>query len=191
MSKKFPPVGETWKAHARRVREGWFELYAPPDRSGIDIGPDRDPLNHTFRRWTYEKDGDATQMAGVPDEVFHTVYASHVLEHLHDPVTGLRNWYRILKPGGCLVALVPDRDRYEKRTELPSRWNPDHKFYWLADRDEAPVTLSFRRILKEAIPHGELVSFAELADGFDYRGPDEHSFGEYSLEAIIRKPIPA
>lgn len=170
------------------MNTGWFDKYAPPHLSGIDIGPDIDPLNFTFRRWTLEQDGDATHMAGVPDNSFNCCHASHVLEHIHDPVTALRNWYRITAPGGHVVVLVPDRERYEKSTTLPSRWNPDHKWYWLADRDEPPVTLSFRRVLAEAIPHGELVSFAELNEGYDYRGPDEHSFGEYSLEAIIRKP---
>ena len=43
--------GETSKAHNRRLEEGWFEKYAPPDRIGLDIGCGEDPLNKTFRRW--------------------------------------------------------------------------------------------------------------------------------------------
>jgi SAM-dependent methyltransferase len=164
----FPKVGETWKAHERRVRTGWFEKYAP-DQPGIDIGPDRDPLNHTFRRWLYEKDGDATFMSGVPDGVFQTVYASHVLEHLHEPQRALKHWWRILRPGGHLIVVVPHRDLYEKKKELPSRWNPDHKWFWLPDADEPPVTLNFQRVLTEAVPDGEMISFTILDEGFDSR----------------------
>lgn len=182
---EYPKIGETWKAHERRAATGWFERFC--HHPGLDIGPDRDPLNETYRRWLYEKDGDATQMHGVPDCTFATVYASHVLEHLHDPATGLKNWFRILKPGGHLVVLVPHRDRYEKRNRLPSRWNGDHKWFWLPDADQPPCTLSFKRVITEAIPEGELISFGVLDEGFVDPGPDRHSHGEYSIEAVIRK----
>ena len=53
--------GETSKAHDRRLKEGWFDKYAPPDRIGLDIGCGRDCLNKTFRRWDkIFGDGDAT-----------------------------------------------------------------------------------------------------------------------------------
>lgn len=185
----FPPVGETWKAAKRRAATGWFEKYAPWDRPGLDIGPDRDPLNHTFRRWNFEKDGDATYLTGVPSETFDTVYASHVLEHLKDPIEGLKNWYRVLRPGGHLIVCLPDRDRYEKRTKLPSRWNPDHKTFWLLDKAEPPCTRSLVQTLKDAIPEGEIVSLTVLDDGFVDPGSSFHSHGEYSFEAIIKKPV--
>jgi SAM-dependent methyltransferase len=189
MSKaKFPKPGETYKAHERRLRTGWFDRFAPQDKGGIDIGPADDPLNQTFRRWELHPDGDATFMRGVPDGVFNTVYCSHILEHLDEPLVGLQNWYRILKPGGHLVVIVPHRDLYEKRVELPSRWNPDHKWFWLPETAEPPCTLSFRDTIREAIPDGELVSFTVLDEGFNDPGRDAHSWGEYSIEAIVRKP---
>ena len=113
-----PFKGETSKAAARRLREGWFTKFAPDWMSGIDIGCQEDFLNHTFRRWDYRfGDPDATYMDGVPDNVFHTVYASHLLEHLDDPVVALTNWYRITRPGGHLIVIVPHRDLYEKKKE--------------------------------------------------------------------------
>lgn len=39
------------------------------------------------------------------------VYASHVLEHLVDYRKALREWYRVLKPGGKLLLLVPDHGK--------------------------------------------------------------------------------
>ena len=75
--------GETSKAHNRRLDEGWFEKYAPEDKSGIDIGAQIDPLNQTFRRFDLIfGDGDATDMQGIEDNTFWTVYASHILEHI-------------------------------------------------------------------------------------------------------------
>lgn len=180
-------MAETHKAEARRFREGWFDEYAPDYLSGIDIGWGGDPLNNTFRRWD-KVDGDATVMAGVPGNVFHTVYASHVLEHLADPVTALRSWYRICRPGGNVIVCIPHRDLYEKRRSLPSNWNAEHKYFYLPDVEEKPDTLSLRAVIDEAIPGANVVSLRVLEKGFTDPGPDQHSGGEYSIEAIIRKP---
>lgn len=184
-------MAETKKAHPRRVREGWFDRYAPPHLSGIDIGCQADFLNATFRRWdTIYGDGDATVMEGVPDGAFTTVYASHLLEHLDDPLTALRNWWRILRPGGHLIVCVPHRDLYEKRVALPSRWNGDHKTYWLpewAAPEDPPHTRGLRQALAEAIPDGEIVALRILDEGYEANG-DGHPGGEYSIEAVVRKP---
>ena len=51
-------------------------------------------------------DGDVWQASieAVPfaDETFDVVFAAHVLEHLPDPMVGLREMVRVLKPGGRL-----------------------------------------------------------------------------------------
>lgn len=181
--------GETSKAYLRRLREGWFDKFAPAHLSGIDIGCQHDPLNHTFRRWdVIFGDGDATLMEGVPDGAFHTVYASHILEHCHDPLMAIGNWWRITEPGGHLIINVPHRDLYEGRTELPSNWNPEHKHFYLPDRDEAPVTRSLQRVIREVIPDPDIVQFRVCKDGWTQPAPGQHAPGEYSIEAIIRKP---
>ena len=86
---------------------------------GIDIGCDNDVLrlpehlHLEVRPWDLA-DGDATLMAGIPDESMDFVYSSHCLEHVVFPVTALRNWWRILKRGGFLLLNIPHRDLYEK-----------------------------------------------------------------------------
>ena len=55
------------------------------------------------------------------------VHSSHCLEHLVEPREGLKNWFRILRPGGHLVITVPDEDMYEQG-EFPSTFNNDHKW---------------------------------------------------------------
>jgi SAM-dependent methyltransferase len=42
--------------------------------------------------------------------------ARHNLEHYVDLVGTLREWARVLRPGGTLIAVVPDEDRYDGRT---------------------------------------------------------------------------
>jgi ubiquinone/menaquinone biosynthesis C-methylase UbiE len=182
-------MGEVSKARERRESEGWFEKYAPEQKSGIDIGCQNDPLNQTFRRFDrIFGDGDATLMQGIDDETFFTVHASHVLEHIDDPITAVRNWFRILQTGGHLIIVVPHRDLYERKKELPSDWNYDHKCFWLPDESDPPHTRSLKEVVFSAIPNANIVSLKVLDEGFDNSVPHNfHSIGEYSIEAIIKK----
>jgi SAM-dependent methyltransferase len=66
-------------------------------------------------------------MHNVLDESLDFVVSSHCLEHLVDPVEGIVNWFRILKPGGHLVITVPEEDLYEQKV-WPSNKNHDHKW---------------------------------------------------------------
>lgn len=183
-------VGETKKAHAHRLADGWFDKYAPEDQPGIDIGCQHDPLNQTFRRWDLIfGDTDAQQMEGVPDETFFTVYASHVLEHIKNPAEALANWWRILKPGGHLIVLVPHRDRYEKKNTLPSYWNHDHKWFWLPEESEAPCTIGLKSLCAKILPQADLVSLTVLDEGWVETEPNEHAVGEFSIEIILKKPL--
>ena len=69
--------------------------------------------------WSPEVDGhaiaavdvvtDATTLQGVGDAEFDFVIASHVVEHLEDPIACLRNLARVVKPGGCVFLALPDR----------------------------------------------------------------------------------
>lgn len=182
-------LGETGKSRQRRLKEGWFEKFAPEDKIGIDIGCQTDPLNQTFRRFDFVfGDGDATHMIGVPNNTFWTVYASHVLEHLQFPQKAIRRWYEITKPGGHLIIIVPHRDLYEKKRFPPSNWNPEHVYFWLPDAEDPPMTKSLKKEVLMAIPNAEIVQFRVLDDGYDYSIPaDCHSIGEFSIECIIKK----
>jgi hypothetical protein len=90
--------------------------------------------------------------------------------------------------GGFLIVCVPHRDLYEKRTRLPSRWNDDHKWFFLPDKGEQPHTLGLAEMLASEIPAGEVQYVAVQSEGWDDVGPNTHSHGEYSIEAVIRKP---
>jgi SAM-dependent methyltransferase len=200
---------ETAKSQERRLREGWYEKYAPADKPGLDIGCGEDPLypenplwiqvDNAFNDWALSLAPNrhrlpATRMP-FADGTFTTVYASHILEHIANPLTALREWWRLLAPGGHLIVCVPHRDLYEKRLELPSIWNPDHKWFWVEDETPGveqagwPFTLGIHDVFFAAIQqypnlHPEV---RVLRDGYDANG-DDHPLGEFSIEAIVRKP---
>lgn len=102
---------------------------------GIDIGAGNDPISlyaewfpgmRQVRAWDLP-DGDAQFLQGVADESLDFVHSSHCLEHMQDPLVALQHWFRVLKPGGHLVCVVPDEDLYEQG-RFPSTFNSDHKW---------------------------------------------------------------
>ena len=48
------------------------------------------------------------QAVGLPDETFDTVFSCETIEHLVDPVGALREFYRMLRPGGRVVLTTPN-----------------------------------------------------------------------------------
>jgi predicted SAM-dependent methyltransferase len=78
----------------REKRPGWEIL---------DVNP-ADHVDHV---------GDAIDLGRFEDGSFVEIYASHVLEHFDyrdKLVTALREWHRVLTPGGVLRLSVPDMD---------------------------------------------------------------------------------
>ncbi|GJG95791.1 bifunctional 2-polyprenyl-6-hydroxyphenol methylase/3-demethylubiquinol 3-O-methyltransferase UbiG [Cupriavidus pauculus] len=87
--------------------------------------------------------GDAQYLERIEDETFDFVYSSHCLEHMVDPAVAMRNWIRVVKPGGHLVIQVPDEDLYEQG-HWPSRFNDDHKhtFTMYKTQSWSPVSIN-------------------------------------------------
>jgi len=175
---------ETSKARGRRVREGFFERYCRG--IGLDIGYGGDLLAPNCRPWDIEH-GDALHLRPLKDASFDFIYSSHTLEHMPDPSLALKNWWRVLKLGGYLILYIPYRDLYEKKRELPSRWNPDHKFYFLVDEDDPPVTLGIVPLIRRSLSEAEIIYARVCREGFTLTDPDVHSDGEYSIEVVTQK----
>jgi SAM-dependent methyltransferase len=54
---------------------------------------------------------EGTDLASVSSGSYDFVLASHVLEHMANPILALSEWLRLLKDGGILVLILPDRNR--------------------------------------------------------------------------------
>lgn len=214
---------ETWKAHGRRYEAGFFDKYCqglgldvgcsadPLSPDDYDSPTNQRPLgsesdlptwrerqrDKTKKLVIWDKDfghGDAHDLAGIPNETFDYVHASHLLEHLEDPIRFLRRAFEVLKPGGYLLLLVPHRDRYENKRLLPSRWNEDHKSFWLPEEHDPPHTWGLRQVLLQAFdgmplgapePHIQYIKVCD--EGWTKPPEGQHAGGEYSIEAVIKK----
>ena len=94
--------------------------------------------------------GSAEDLSAVADASQDFVIANHLLEHLEDPIRGLREFFRILKPDGIVYMALPDqrqtfdRDRqlttvdhllteYREASAAANRW--DHYRDWALNVD--------------------------------------------------------
>lgn len=58
----------------------------------------------------YQFIGDAVDLKGIADSSYDFVLASHVLEHVANPIKAIREWLRVLRRGGALLLAVPDKE---------------------------------------------------------------------------------
>jgi SAM-dependent methyltransferase len=67
--------------------------------------------------------GDAESLEGVPDQSYDFLISAHVIEHMKNPLGSLQQWCRVVKPGGKLYLIVPDKratfDKKRVRTAFP------------------------------------------------------------------------
>lgn len=120
---------ETSKAMKRRFAEEtfpWREIFTG---NGLDVGSGDDPLTCARPFDLPDGGGDDIRDFFPVGEKFDFIHASQVLEHMIDPVRALHSWIDLVRPGGHIVATVPDWELYEKQT-WPSRWNAGHRSTW-------------------------------------------------------------
>ena len=167
---------------------------------GLDIGGGPDPLGlylELFPRMQGVKiwdktDGNAETLDTIESCIFDFVHSSHCLEHLDDPSQALQNWFRVLKPDGYLIIMVPDEDMYEQG-EFPSTWNGDHKFTFTISKKNSwsPKSINILDLLETLDENHEIIKIQKLDASYRYNIPrfDQSltPIGECGIEIIIRK----
>jgi SAM-dependent methyltransferase len=134
----------------------------------LDIGCGKDIVCPGAQPFDQEH-GDAQRISAfLPKESYDTVYSSHCLEHMPDPLGALAQWWSLVKPGGFLVTVVPHEDLYEQGV-WPSRFNSDHKatFRLGGQTKFSPVSHDIQAIIA-ALPGANVVSVEVHDQGYDY-----------------------
>ena len=186
----WPVTGEPSKTFLLRLTDGFFEKYMA-GRVILDIGykgAEEDAavpiLPHAIG-----VDLDYPGYDGVrlpfDDGAVDTIFASHVLEHVPDYRTVIRDWFRTLRVGGFIVCFVPHHWLYEKKRDLPSRWNEDHKRFY------TPALL-LREFEESLPPNGYRIRHLVDNDlGYLYEiGAEQHAAGCYEIELVVEKIKP-
>lgn len=114
------------------------------------------------------------------DESLDYIVAAHVLEHFFDPIRTMEEWWRVVRPGGYILLLLP----HEKR--VPDESRPFTTLTELLARHEGRFTIdqvNWTGAHGGKNDHGHwtvwnLESFLQLADYYDWtvvetQDPDE------------------
>ena len=105
--------------------------------------------------------GDAARLHWFADGVLDFVYSSHLLEDFDDTEAVLREWLRVIKPGGRLVLYCPDEQAYRAHCERTGQpHNEGHK--------HADFSLDFVRSILLNIGGMDIVHECSLVDEYSW-----------------------
>ena len=73
-------------------------------------------VNHNSKEYKYYDNkvgkviiSDAVDIAVIKNEEYDFVFASHVLEHIANPLKAVAEWLRIIKKDGYIIIIVPEK----------------------------------------------------------------------------------
>lgn len=163
----------------------------------LDIAPARPLSAHIRRKYSIIYRTADLFMEGVDDRVdltkmdcysndsFDAFICSHVLEHIPDDRKALSELFRVLKPGGWGIAMVPISKKLEQIREDPSaqteadRW----RLFGQGDHVRLYTRNGFLARLREA-------GFSVIELGQDFFGRDQfirHGITETSMLYVVEK----
>jgi SAM-dependent methyltransferase len=192
-------MDETSKSIHRRIHDINFSTKYFVG-TGIDIGAGGDNLgNYAYifpklinvSPWDVNN-GDAQYLKSVPDNYYDFVHSSHCLEHLHDPYIGLQNWWRVLKPGGYMIVMIPDEDLYEQGF-FPSKFNGDHKWTFTIYKEESWCAKSINLLdIIKSLDRYKICKLELLDRTFNYNIKNQDQtrtskLTESAIEVILQK----
>lgn len=118
---------------------------------------------------------DATDLHDIPTAAYDFLLSSNCLEHVANPIRALTEWRRVIKPGGALILVLPN-----KRSNFDHR-RPVTKFEHLLD-DFA------QEVGEDDLTH--LDEILELHDlSMDPPAGDKAKFRERSLENLNNRTL--
>jgi predicted SAM-dependent methyltransferase len=182
------PKGKPWPSETSKCRA---RLAPFCTGYGADIGPGGDPIVPSAVRidlpqpyshvgsLPVQLGGSATDLHWFRDGVLDYVYSSHVLEDFQDTELVLREWLRVIKPGGKLIVFCPDEQVYRKHcreTNQPYNTCHVHADFSLEFVKNILKRIGGTRIIHE-VPLVDVYSWdvvAEKLGGSDGNGNGKH-----------------
>ena len=126
---------------------------AKPGARALDLGSDRSPYRELLESRGYEvrtlditretgADYEGTiEATGLPDASFDLVLCTQVIEHCNNPWRGVREIFRVLRPGGALIVSAPHVWFYHPHPADHWRFTQEGMVHLVREAGLQPVTL--------------------------------------------------
>ena len=123
-----------------------------------------------------------------PDASFDAIICNHVLEHVPDDTRALREFYRVLAPGGWAILQVPYSQQITVSVEDPSIVTAEARAQVFGQEDHVRIYAKQDYLQRLEFARFSVECFDWLQAGPDFGGPDNH-FGLMPRETlfIVRK----
>ena len=129
---------------------------------------------------------DITSMPIYEDGRFDVFICSHVLEHVSDDIKAMKELYRILKPGGWGIAMVPIMNSIDEVEEDPSV--EDEKERWKRFGQYDHVRLYNRKGFTSRLESCNFEIETYTIEQFGASSIEEYGLDPNSILYIVKKP---
>jgi len=132
---------------------------------------------------------DGSALVDIADSSYDFLLSSHNLEHFANPVKALKEWQRVLKPGGALVLLLPYyRDTFDhlrKPSTVPHMLNDFDQNIREDDLTHLPEILEKHDLTLDTAAGSKQDFHNRSLDNFLNRCLDHHVFDERNSRKFL------
>ena len=90
--------------------KGIFPIYKKLKRVDIcNYGYDKNWNNIKYKECNNKRNyiTDTTNLSMIKKNTYDSILSCHVIEHIANPIKALKEWKRVLKPGGYIILIIP------------------------------------------------------------------------------------
>jgi SAM-dependent methyltransferase len=130
---------------------------------------------------------EGSNLSEIQDDQYDFLLSSHNLEHMANPIKGLKEWQRIVKPGGHLVIVLPHYARTFDRQRVPTTIQHMIKDYELntGEDDTTHVDeICAAQCLDDRLRSNEDLRTI-LLNNFSHRMMHHHVFNESNSKGLL------
>jgi hypothetical protein len=128
---------------------------------------------------------DICNMIGVQSGTYDIVICSHILEHVTDPDKGLAELYRILKPGGFVIVMVPLFWDVDQTMENPAYDSDELRLKYFGQKDH--VRLFSKQDFTNRISNAKFDVKALDISWFDLKDVRKYAIADNSILYVCSK----
>lgn len=134
---------------------------------------------------------DGSDMGIIPDNSYDFILSSHNLEHFANPMRALKEWERVVRPGGALVLVLPHYaktfDHRRKPTEVTHMFEDFERNTQEDDLTHVPEILQLHDLKMDPLA-GSFENFRERSlDNFANRCLHHHVFDEHNSRELLAR----